>query len=34
MLDMQTKYDLWQTEAKLHDVLQRMQRITIGHAVA
>jgi hypothetical protein len=25
---MQTKYDLWQAEAKLHDVLQRMQRIT------
>ena len=27
-LDMQTKYDLWQAEAKLHDVLQQMQRIT------
>ena len=33
-VDMQTKYDLWQAEAKLHDVLQQMQRITVAHAVA
>lgn len=24
---MQTKYDLWQAEEKLHDVLMRMRRI-------
>ena len=24
-LDMQTRYDLWQAEAKLHDELQRMR---------
>ncbi len=30
-VDMQTKYDLWQAEAKLHDVLQQMQRITVEH---
>ena len=28
-VDMQTKYDLGQAETKLHDVLQRMQRITV-----
>jgi len=33
-VDMQTKHDLWQAEAKLHDVLQRMQRITVDHAAA
>ena len=33
-VDMQTKYDLWQAEAKLHDVLQQMHRITADHAVA
>jgi len=33
-VDMQTKYDLWQAEAKLHDVLQQMQRITVDPAVA
>jgi addiction module HigA family antidote len=32
--DMQTKFDLWQAEAKLHDVLQRMQRIPADHAAA
>ena len=26
-LDMQTKYDLWQAEAKLHDVLKGMRRL-------
>ena len=26
-VDMQTKFDLWQAEAKLHDVLQGMRRI-------
>jgi addiction module HigA family antidote len=33
-VDKQTKYDPWQAEAKQHDVLQRMQRITTGHEVA
>ena len=33
-VDMQTKYDLWQAETKLHDVLKRMQRITVDHIVA
>ena len=33
-VDMQTRHDLWQAEVKLHDVLQRMQRITVDHAVA
>ncbi len=33
-VDMQTKYDLWQAETKLHDVLKRMQRITVDHVVA
>ena len=33
-VDMQTRHDLWQAEGKLHDVLQRMQRITVDHAVA
>ncbi len=32
-VDMQTKYDLWQAEAKLHDVLKQMQPITTPHAV-
>jgi plasmid maintenance system antidote protein VapI len=26
-LDMQSKYDLWQAEAKLHDELIQMQRL-------
>ena len=26
-VDMQTKYDLWQAEAKLHDVLKGMRRL-------
>ena len=26
-LDMQTKYDLWQAEANLHDVLKGMRRL-------
>ena len=26
-LDLQTKYDLWQAEAKLHDVLKGMRRL-------
>ena len=26
-VDMQTKYDLWQAEAKLHDVLVKMRRL-------
>ena len=26
-LDIQTKYDLWQAEAKLHDVLKGMRRL-------
>lgn len=26
-LDMQTKYDLWQTEEKLHDVLKGRRRL-------
>ena len=26
-LDMQTKYDLWQVEEKLHDVLKGMRRL-------
>lgn len=33
-VDMQIKYDLWQAEAKLHDVLQQMKRITNDHVVA
>jgi addiction module HigA family antidote len=33
-LDMQTKFDLWQAEGRLHDILQQMQRITSDHAVA
>ncbi len=33
-VDMQTKYDLWQAEEKLHDVLQQMQRITADQEVA
>ena len=33
-LDMQTRYDLWQAEAKLHDVLLQMQRINAEHAIA
>ena len=33
-VDMQTKYDLWEAEAKLHDVLQKMQRVTVEHAPA
>jgi addiction module HigA family antidote len=33
-VDMQTKFDLWQAEAKLHDVLQQMQRITVEHVSA
>ena len=32
-VDMQSKYDLWQAEAKLHDVLQGIQRIRVDHAV-
>jgi antitoxin HigA-1 len=32
-VDMQTKYDLWQAEEKLHDVLQQMQRITADQEV-
>jgi hypothetical protein len=31
---MQTKYDLWQAEKKLHDVLLNIQRLTDNHAVA
>jgi len=26
-LDMQTKFDLWQAEAKLHDELDQMKRL-------
>ena len=33
-VDMQTQYDLWEAEAKLHDVLQKMQRVTVEHAPA
>ena len=33
-VDMQTRFDLWQAETKLHDVLQQMQRITTDHVVA
>lgn len=33
-VDMQTKYDLWEAEAKLHDVLQKIQRVTVEHAPA
>jgi antitoxin HigA-1 len=33
-LDMQTRYDLWQAEAKLHDVLLQMQRINAEDAIA
>lgn len=33
-VDMQTKYDLWQAETKLHDVLKGMQRIKVDHAIA
>lgn len=33
-VDMQTKYDLWQAEVKLHDVLKKMKRITVDHAMA
>jgi len=33
-VDMQTRYDLWQAEAKLHDVLQQMKRISADHEIA
>ena len=33
-VDMQRKFDLWQAEAKLHDLLQQMQRITVEHVSA
>lgn len=33
-VDMQTKYDLWQAEVKLHDILQQMHCITADRAVA
>jgi len=30
-VDMQTKYDLWMAEQKLHDVLLNIQRLTDDH---
>jgi hypothetical protein len=33
-VDMQSKYDLQQAEAKLHDVLAQIHRITDDHATA
>lgn len=33
-VDMQSKYDLWQAEEKLHDVLLSIQRLTDNHAMA
>lgn len=33
-VNMQTKYDLWQAEDKLHDVLALMHRITDNRAAA
>jgi len=33
-VDMQSKYDLWHAEEKLHDVLKQMQRITADQEVA
>lgn len=32
-VDMQSKYDLWQAEEKLHDVLLSIQRLTDNHAM-
>jgi antitoxin HigA-1 len=32
--DMQSKYDLWQAEDKLQDVLHQIHRITSDHATA
>lgn len=33
-VDMQSKYDLWQAEEKLHDVLHQIHRINRTHAIA
>ena len=33
-VDMQSKYDLWQAEEKLHDVLLSIQRLADNHAMA
>jgi addiction module HigA family antidote len=33
-VDMQTKYDLWMAEEKLHDVLLKIQRLSDSHALA
>lgn len=33
-VDMQSKYDLWQAEDKLHDVLLRIQCLTDNQALA
>lgn len=33
-VDMQSKYDLWLAEQKLHDVLLNIRRLSANHAVA